>query len=128
MVKKAEQDVIDKRLEDTLDLFQPTARQEEAAQEAETEQAKAPRKSRSYETRPENRVFGYRLGEDLDQQLQEAVDWYRTYDGSRTTKSDVLRAWALAGRALWDLGKVEVMAIPTKPRGRKRISEPQAEH
>jgi hypothetical protein len=126
MVKKAEQEVIDKRLEDTLDLFKPTARQEAAAEEAKTKAGQAPRKSRAYEVRPEHRVFGYRLGADLDQLLQEAVDEYRA-EGWHTTKSDVIRAWALAGRGRWQAGEVEVEGKPVKAESRKRKLAPQAD-
>ena len=119
MVKKAEKEIVDRRLEETLDLFQPTAQQAAAEETREAAERRPARKSRAWETRPENKVFGYRLGADLDQLLQATVDEYRA-EGWHTTKSDVIRAWALAGRGLWQAGSVEVEGKPLVPGRRKR--------
>jgi hypothetical protein len=60
MVSKAEREIIDRRLAETLDLFQPTAHQEQTAEEA-TEKAGQGRvpKSRTYEG--QKPAFAFRI-------------------------------------------------------------------
>ena len=60
MVSKAERDIVDRRLAETLDLFQPTAHQEQAAEEA-TDKAGKGRvpKSRTYEG--QKPAFAFRI-------------------------------------------------------------------
>jgi hypothetical protein len=60
MVSKAEREIADRRLAETLDLFQPTARQEQMAEEA-TEKAGQGRvpKSRAYEG--QKPAFAFRI-------------------------------------------------------------------
>ena len=60
MVSKADRDIVDQRLAETLDLFQPTARQQWTAEES-TEKARQGRvpKSRTYERRKP--AFAFRI-------------------------------------------------------------------
>jgi hypothetical protein len=60
MVSKAEREIVDRRLAETLDLFQPTAHQEQTAEEA-TEKAERGRvpKSRIYEG--QKPAFAFRI-------------------------------------------------------------------
>lgn len=120
MVKKNDRHIVDTRLEETLDLFQPTAQQaaaaEDTGQKAETQTAL---KSRGWENRPENKPFTYRLGQDLDDLVKDAVAEYKA-EGWHTSKGEVLRAWALAGRELWLQGEVNVTGREIAPRAGTR--------
>jgi len=60
MVSKAERDIVDRRLAETLDLFQPTAHQERTAEEATDKagQGRVP-KSRTYEG--QKPAFAFRI-------------------------------------------------------------------
>ncbi len=116
-----DRDIIDERLERTATLFQPvvpTADRQTNVQETsppgETEAPPA-RRSREWETRPENKVFSYRTGEDLNQMLHDAVAEYQR-QGYHTTVSDVMRAWALAGREAWLAGGVTIPVTPQRMR------------
>lgn len=108
--------IIDERLEETMDLFQPTAQQEAAAEEV-AEKLKG--RDRPWERLPENKVFSYRIGDDLNAMLIDAVEEH-LQDGWQTTMSDVLRAWALAGRAMWQAGEVEVEGRAVRAGSRRR--------
>lgn len=123
MSGKADRDIIDKRLEETLDLFQPTARQEAAAEEAQekAETARTP-KSRAWDKLPANRPFSYRSGEELNNLINAAVAEYKA-KGWHTTRGKVLKAWALAGRELWLQGQVEVDGRPIGGSGTRRRKE-----
>jgi hypothetical protein len=60
MVSKAEREIVDRRLAETLDLFQPTAHQEQMAEEATDKagQGRVP-KSRTYEG--QKPAFAFRI-------------------------------------------------------------------
>jgi len=121
--KKADRDIVDQRLEDTLDLFQPTAQQEAAALEAaDKAESKPAPKSRAWDRQPENRLFSYRLGQDLDDLVREAVAEYKA-EGWHTTRGAVLRAWALAGRELWIDNQIDVPGRPAGEAGTRRRKE-----
>ena len=65
---KEERDIVDRRLEETLDLFQPTARQEQAAQQAEAAAAGGrTRKSRKWDQ--DNPAFAYRIAAGDDDRI-----------------------------------------------------------
>ena len=75
--------------------------------EPETSAVPPRRRSRRWERRPENKQFGYRTGSDLHQYALDAVREYRDA-GRHTTISNVIRAWALAGREMWLRGELDV--------------------
>lgn len=62
---KNDRELIDRRLEDSLDLFQPTARQEQAAEEAAA--AGGTRKSRAWDR--ENPAFAFRISPEDDERI-----------------------------------------------------------
>lgn len=78
----------------------------------------APFRSRSWERRAENKSFSYRIGQDVDDLLTQAVDEMAA-EGWVCTKSEMARAWLLAGREAWQAGTVEVDGYERRP-GRSR--------
>lgn len=65
MVKKADRDIVDRRLEETLDLFEPTTRQEEAA---EGQPGRTP-KSRRWDR--DNPTFAFRILPEDNERIGE---------------------------------------------------------
>ena len=70
MVTEADRDIVDKRLEDTLDLFKPTAQQEAAAKAVEEKGKAEPVKSRKFES--EHPAFSFRI---LPEDNERIKDW-----------------------------------------------------
>lgn len=118
-----------------MGFFQPTAGRDagtrghgdaETGREGEGERGseRAPRRNRAWEQRPENKVFAFRIGDELNGLLLDAVEEYLE-SGWQTTISDVLKAWALAGRERWMAGEVEVngKAVRSGRRKRKRADD-----
>lgn len=68
---KEDRDIVDRRLEETLDLFQPTARQEEAAEQAGAA-AGATRKSRQWDR--ENPAFAFRISPEDNERIAELAE------------------------------------------------------
>jgi hypothetical protein len=122
-----DQGIVDERLERTAALFRSivptTDEQTGASEKAEQSTTKpAARRSREWENRPENKVFSYRTGEDLNQMLHDAVAEYER-QGYHTTVSDVMRAWALAGREVWLAGDVTI-SVTQQQTTTEEISRP----
>lgn len=89
MVKKADQEIVGRRLEETLDLFQPTARQ--AAAEASNEaRPKQTPKSRRWDR--ENPTFSFRI---LPEDNERIGEWASQLEA---TKDEIARG--LVGAAL----------------------------
>jgi len=99
MVKKNDQEIVDKRLEETLDLFQPTARQEAAAEQPEE---KPPVKSRRYEA--DNPAFAFRI---LPEDSERITSWAERLE---LTRDDVARGLVGAALEALDEGRLELKA------------------
>jgi hypothetical protein len=67
---KEDREIVDRRLEEALDLFQPTARQEEAAEQAGA--AGATRKSRQWDR--ENPAFAFRISPEDNERIAELAE------------------------------------------------------
>lgn len=98
---KDDRDIIDRRLEETLDLFQPTARQEQAASETEQKAArnKTP-KSRRWDQ--ENRAFAFRILPEDDERI---ADWASKLGA---TKDEMARGLIGAALEALDDGQLEI--------------------
>ena len=118
--RKADRDIVDKRLEDTLDLFQPTAQQGTTAEETEAKavQAGAP-KSRKYEA--EHPAFSFRI---LPEDNERIKDWAERLE---LTRDDVARGLVGAALEALDSGRLTLHAdhevtMIRDARGRRRRS------
>lgn len=99
MVKKAEREIVDRRLEETLDLFQPTA-QQAAAEEGQEPEPKRTPKSRRWDR--ENPVFAFRI---LPEDNDRIVEWA---DRLGWTRDEVARGLMGAALEAIDQGWLEL--------------------
>lgn len=74
-----------------------------------------PVRSRRWERQPRNRGYTYRVGQDVDDLLTRAVADMEEEQDWICTKSDMARAWLLAGQQLWIDGNVPVDGYAKKP-------------
>lgn len=81
------------------------------------------RRSRSWESKPENKGFTYRIGQDVHNLVTNAVEQYGRA-GHHATTGAVARAWLLAGYQAWMAGQVEVEVDPSSTRKKLRVGRP----
>ncbi len=118
---------IDDSVPTVADAAPPGAPVEEEGAQAEAERAGGDngaakpnvKKSREWETRPENKPYHYRVGQDVHQLVLNAVAEYEA-EGWLTTTSQVARVWLLAGWQAWQRGEVEVEGKPLESGKRRR--------
>lgn len=100
MVDKHDRDIIDKRLEDTLDLFQPTALQEQAAEDMERKAAHEKKTRRSRQWDRENPTFAFRIKAEDNERIAE---WAKQLGA---TKDEVARGLIKAALQALDEGRL----------------------
>jgi hypothetical protein len=81
-----------------------------------------PQRSRRWEKRQENRAYSYRVGVEVDALLDQAVAEMEA-EGWVCTKSQVARAWLLAGFRAWQQGEVEVEGYERRAGSFRRTRE-----
>lgn len=81
-----------------------------------------PIRSRRWERRPKNKTFSYRVGSDVDDLLTQAVE-DMAEQGWICTKSEMARAWLMAGYELWYEGEVDVEGFVRQAGSSKRKTD-----